>query len=335
MSKAYLITIVTIIVASTIILTAVMGFSQAARASDKMEEAKACITATTDANSLAKLTDEESQSVAFAAGRVLHHVDAARQALADNMKENTLRHIDQGLKLVQIIENAVPKHKVTTDIKSGDLSYHDEEDVSQRYVAIYDEQHVEDIITPVVQAKKEIGDSQNPEVMKAADAGKNKKVSSENVPLVDFSMYQHTSMKLDVVLTRRMLEAAKVDLNDGKNDYADDDLLVVQTDGISVSTCSVELPLVEAADNLVLAQIQVKDGLHEEALVTLKLASDDFKKYEKLAGESRAKEVRKLHQEIDKLTKNLEGEKDLKTAIEKTEELIKSWWDTAVSWFRK
>jgi hypothetical protein len=132
-----------------------------------------------------------------------------------------------------------------------------------------------------------------------------------------------------------MLESAKDALYDGKNENADDALLVLQTHGVTFSTFSVELPLVEAADNLKLAQLQARDGMHAEALTTLKLASDDLKKYEGLTGESRAKEVRKLHQEIDKLTKSLEAKKDLKRELEKAEGQISSWWETAVRWLKK
>jgi hypothetical protein len=97
----------------------------------------------------------------------------------------------------------------------------------------------------------------------------------------------------------------------------------------------VELPLVEATDNLKLAQLQAKAGEHTEALATLKLASDDLKRYERITGESRGKEVRALYQEIDNFTKSHEGEKDLKKAMENSENMISSWWERAVKWFKK
>ena len=148
-------------------------------------------------------------------------------------------------------------------------------------------------------------------------------------------MWHHTTMKLDVVLAKHLLQVAKITIKEGKTAAADAALLDLQTRGVTFSFTEVELPLVEATDDLKLAQLQVKAGEHAEALATLKLASDDLKYYERITGESRGKEVRALHQEIDKFTKSLEGEKDLKTAMENAAKTISSWWDRAVKWFKK
>ena len=335
MFKSRFILIAVSIIASAAIFTAVTGFASIACAPDKNQQMKARISAETKVEQISTLTDHESEAVALAASRVLHHVDSARRAIADGKTDNALRQIEKGLNLVQIIENSVPKHKVTTDIQSGNLSYHDEEDISQRFVAIYDEQHVESIIAPVVQAKSKAGDG---------NASKEKTVTgneeplanaSTTAPIEDVSMYQHTAMKLDVVLAERMLERAKKKINQDEADLADEELCALQTDGVTFSTYSIELPLAEASDNLILAQVQARDGLHDEALATLKLASKDLKKYELLTGESRAKEVRKLHQEIDELTKSLDHGKSITAWTKETEKRIATWWDRVAKWFKK
>lgn len=66
-----------------------------------------------------------------------------------------------------------------------------------------------------------------------------------------------------------------------------------------------ELPLTVAADELKLAQLELKQGKVAQAQETLKRASGDLKEYEDLTGDSRAKDVRKLKKEIDNMAKSL------------------------------
>ncbi|MDR4499220.1 MAG: hypothetical protein MRK02_15080 [Candidatus Scalindua sp.] len=293
-------------------------------------QTKQKISSDTKSELLSTLTNEEELAVSLAAGKILSHAESARLSLLKKKNDDAVRHIDQGLKLVYIIENVVPKRKVTTDIKSGDLAYHNEEEVVQRYITIYDESYVEDIVTPVLQSKKS--------KLSLKPTNKVEKSKDEPVtvtPTEEFSMWNHTSMKLDVILAKRMLEEAENALKNSKSDDAITDLETIQTQGVTFRFETAELPLVEGANNLKIAQLEVQEGKYPEALSTLKLASDDLKKYEQLAGESRGKEVHGLHQEIDKLTNSLDDEKDLKKAMKDIEKSISSWWGRATNWFKK
>ena len=137
---------------SVLVLTALVTLSFTAQADEK---ANPKITANADIKPVATLTDKEALAVSFAAGRVLQHVENARLAILDKKTDKALKQVEQGLKLIGIIESTVPKLKVTTDITSGNMSYHNEDEVAQRYVSMFNESYVEDILTPVVQAKKE------------------------------------------------------------------------------------------------------------------------------------------------------------------------------------
>ncbi len=318
--------VVTFLIIIIIVFLIVMGIGNFVHASDKKKNKKVRISALTDVKALAILTTEEYQAVTLSAGRILHHVEAARQSIADENKKEVARHVDQALKLVEIIEAAVPKHKVTTNIKSGNISYRDEEDAALRYVDIYDEQHIEDIVTPLMQARKERGDFHKPVIEEDG--------TEVNGPAVELSISQHTSMKLDIIMARRMLEMAKRNLKEERIEDADDNLLMIQDNGILFISFIVDLPLVEAADNLKLAQIQIIDGLEAEALATLKLASDKLKEYGKETGENRALEVNTLSQEIDEITTSVENEKSLKTVMAKTKKQIGLWWTKTVQWMR-
>lgn len=299
-----------------IVIAAVLTFTLAAQTAQSMENK---ITANTDVKSISSLSDKETQALSISAGRVLKHTESARQKIADQKKDGALKEIAQGLKLISIIENTAPKHKVVTDIKSDDIAYHDEEEVTQRYIAIFNESFIDDIITPVIQTKK---------------TGKNNK-DKIIAPEEEYSVLNHTSVKLDVILAKRKLIQAQKELNKDSYDDADLALASIQSSGIIFSFDEIELPLVEAADNLLLAKTETKEGKYEEALLTLKQASSDLKKYEDLSGKSRATEVSKLRKEIDEMADTLVGKKDLKSGMEKIEDKIASWWDRTVKWIKK
>lgn len=108
-----------------------------------------------DVEPVTKLSAEESREVSFAAGRILKHVAQARAAIADKKHEDASKHIRQGLKLVNIIDNVLPHYTVTTEIKSADHVYHEEEDATPRYVTLFEELDRVDLITPIARAKKE------------------------------------------------------------------------------------------------------------------------------------------------------------------------------------
>jgi len=123
------------------------GISVQARESSK-------ITSSTKIKVLTTLTDQEAQAISQAAARVLYHTEQAKLAIADKKKDEALKQINQGIKLIRIIKSAVPKYKITTSIKSSGLSYKSSEDVVQRYVTVFNNSYIEDVVTPVVQAKK-------------------------------------------------------------------------------------------------------------------------------------------------------------------------------------
>ena len=298
-------------------MATVLSFTLATQAAESLESK---ITATSDVQPIASsLSDKELRAVSIAAGRVLKHTEDARQKIADKNKDGALEDVEQGLKLIKIIENTVPKHKVITDIKSDGISYHDDEEVAQRYVTVFNDSYLEDIVTPVIQNKR------------AGKGIKNKAKSS----IEDFSIVNQTSIKLDVTLSKRKLLEAKKQLNEGKFDNADWALSNIQYSGVVFEFNETEKPLVEATDNLLLARGEAKDGKYSDALATLKIASSDLKEYEKLTGKSHTAEVKKLYKEIDETTDSMKGKKDHKSDMKKLEEKISTWWDRTVKWARK
>jgi len=278
--------------------------------------AKTRITSTIDAQPTAKLTEEESKAVSVAAGRILKHVNDARVALEEKKTKAALEHIEKGLTLVRIIEQAVPPVKVKADIQAGDISYHHEEEEQQGIIPIYEELDQVEVVGPATRAKQE----------KSQTSGE--KHSQPSV--VSYAGIEFTSLDLDLPLAKRNLGRAKKALEDKKPDDAAMALLDVQTRGVLFSLVEEHLPLREAADNLKLAEYEFKYGQATEAKASLKVASDALKDYEKIAGELRAKDVKKLHLEIDDLSGKLDQQTDREGVVKK----MASWWDRVAKWLK-
>jgi len=282
---------------------------------------KARIIAETNIQPVATLSEQESQAISLAAGRVLLHTDNARIAIAEENKETALREIGQGLTLVKVIESTIPKYKVTTTIKTGDVTYTDEEEVNKRFVQIFNEQYIQDVIAPVVQAKKN-------------NLKHHGHKDGHSPAIEDYSVWSQSSMKLNIVMASDALTLARDELKKDHFDNADVALALLQAEGVVFEYSVMELPLTEAADDLKLAQLEISEGKAGQAQATLKRASDSLKKYESISGESRAKEVRKLHKQIDKLARSLAKGDHSESALKKAGKEIASYWERVVKWFK-
>lgn len=269
--------------------------------------------------------------MSLAAGRILLHTDNARIAIAIKDKKTALNEIDQGLTLVKVVESTLPRYKVTTKITSGDVTYSDEDEVSRRFVPVFNEQFIEDVIAPVVQAKtkKPRGHGHKGNHYK----GHSHKTGRSSA-IEDYSVWRQATMKLNIVMAADALALAKNELEKGHFDNADLTLALLQAEGVVFEFDEVELPLTEAADDLKLAQLEVSEGKIDQARVTLKRASDNLKKYESITGEIRAKDVRKLQEEIDKLAKSLAKGDHSESTLDKAGKKIASYWERVVKWFK-
>jgi hypothetical protein len=218
---------------------------------------------------------------------------------------------------------------VKTEIKSGDLVYSDEDDVAPRYLVIFDELERRDIISPIVQAKKEAEPAPLPDQAKSA--------TPKDTPTqvaVSYADLVYSSARLDIELARRALNHAKRSLEADKLEQADKALLALQSQGVLFEYDEVELPLAEVADNLKLAETELKEGRHDDAKAALHVAMDELKRYEKMVGDKRGAEVKSLHQEIDKLAVELGKGNVSEADRQKVAAKISEWWQTATKWMK-
>lgn len=263
------------------------------------------------------LTDEEKRAVSFSAGRILKHVDQARRAIAKQDKSTALMQIDKGLSLVKIIEQTIPPTLVKATIKAGHLQYQDEDQVKSLTVPIYQELDTVSIMEPVVAAQK------------AASTKDGK--TAKNVPAKDKLEElgaDYASITLNVGDAKAHLENAKAALTKGKFDAAAKDLATIQ-EGVTIAYALENGPLVDAREDLVLAQIHMDAGLRKEAQLALNDASASLTRYAKAGGKYQ-EEAQNIRAEIAALTKEIEQSKE--GPLEKVKEKIMGWWDRVRSW---
>jgi len=284
---------------------------------------RAVITSSTTITPITTLSKRETQSLSLAANRVLYHTEQALLAVADKSKGRALKQINQALKLEKIVRTSSPKYKITTTINASKTHYKSSEDITQRYITVFSDSVLENVITPVMQAKKG-------GVFHHKSAG----VSADQ----DFSMKDRLVVSLDTMLANRLLHTAKADVKAKKLIAANDALTMIKRKAVIIESVSVPLPLSDAADDLYLANNEMAGRQYHDAYLTLKKASTDLKAYEKISGDVRSKDVRTLTTKIDALTAkvdNLKDKGDIAATMDKAKNDISSWGHDVKGWFKK
>lgn len=318
------------------LLTAAFCLSTiAAFAADPQEpaptkEQRPRITSKVETEAVTALSDEEAKDISFAAGRILKHVIQARDALRQTNLEHATVHVKQGVKLVAIVESVLPRYSVKTEITSGELTYSDEDDVTPRYVTLFDELERRDIISPVLQVQKQ---SKGPR--QKNQPGQPASKEAPGALAISRAEIAYSTATLDIVLTRHLLALARQNLAEGKVTEADEALLAIQSEAVLFEFEEIDLPLEEAADNLKLAEIEMREGRYAEAKAALQVAVDQLKNYEELVGENQGAEVQMLHQEIAKLAAELESGNVSQADQQKHASRISGWWRRATKWFKQ
>jgi len=304
-----------LMISSATVCITVFAFGISADASEKPK-----ITSTSTTKAITTLTDQESLALSQAAGRVLFHAEQAQVAIADKKKDEALKQISQGIKLINIIKGAVPQYKITTNIKSPGGSYKSSDIITQRYVIVSSNSFVENAVMPVIQR----GKSQLSHHHKNAKAA-----------VVDYSVARRMTATLDTLIAGRMLDVARSNVKAGKLDQAAKALLEIQSHGVILDSVEVPLPLASAVDNLYLAQAELSKKHYRNASATLTEASNDLKAYEKITVGAHGKNVHAIAKKIDALTSAINRQKDerkIKNIMEKSKDDIASWWSDAKSW---
>ena len=256
------------------------------------------------------LTPQEESALSLTAGRILVHVDRARQAVAKQDQKGARAELDQARTLINIIEAAMPTYTVSTEITAGDLSYSSKDQVQPLMVDVFAELHQVAVLSPITAAKREAGEQ-------AGGAG---------LPVMTEAGLRQTRTTLNVALAEAGVAAAEQAVRASNWDVADRALRGVQA-GVIYHTVEVDLPLVRARTNLILARDALETGFVEGAKAALRVASDALERYGRGVGANRAEEAKALRGEIDRFAQEL---------TEKTEgapEQLMAWWQKITTWF--
>jgi hypothetical protein len=255
------------------------------------------------------LSPQEDRALSLATGRILKHVNRARVALAEQDKKGAQHHVDQGLVLLRIIDATLPKYSVKTRIEAGQYVYEDQGEEQPRFIPIYEGVEKLAILAPI-EGEKEAT---------AAD------FQITAAPVISDVDLVKSRASLDIALARAGLTTAAAALKKERRSEADLALAQVQR-GVILKRLKIDLPLEEARANLWLAKELLIERKPADARTALRSAADALAAHEKSAGESRAKDVQTMREQIGQLVNSIET--DQSGAIAK----IMGWWEQIHSW---
>lgn len=259
------------------------------------------------------LTPQEEQDLSIAAGKLLNHVDHARNDLKAKNIIGTKREVEKALTLGNIIKTAMPSYLVTTKLAAGQYKYEDQSKVQPMLVTLHDELNVETVMDPVRAAKHEAA----------------KKQAGETGQVVRDVKLHESRARLDVGLALNGLEQAKKYLSENKSSSADNALSTIQT-GVVMEYVVADLPLERVQANLMLARQAIKDNKFDQAKLALQSAQDSLQEYEKTVGSNRVRESSELRAEIQSLSASMQQENG-----KASQEKIMDWWNTITHWFKQ
>ncbi len=266
-----------------------------------------------DAKPETTLTAQEEQGLSIAAGKLLNHVDHARNDLKVKNIIGAKHEVDKALTLGNIIKTAMPSYLVTTKLAAGQYKYEDQSKVQPLLVTLHDELNVETVMGPVRAAKREAA----------------KKFAGETGQVVQDVKLHESRALLDVGLALSGLEQARKYLLENKSSSADNALSIIQT-GVVTEYVVSDLPLERVQANLVLARQAIKDNKFDQAKLALQVAQDSLQEYEKTVGSNRARESSQLRAEIQSLSASMQ-----QANAKASQEKLTNWWNTVTHWFKQ
>jgi hypothetical protein len=141
---------------------------------------------------------------------------------------------------------------------------------------------------------------------------------------------EYSDVKLDLRLAHRDLLAAQDLLKAGDTAAAKLALQDIENNGVIFEFSATRMPLARSMDNLRLAESDLKNNHPDQAKAALGAATDALKNYETVTGDSRAKDVKQLQEQINEVANNI-GQYNPESFSKKVSE----WWDKVVGWLDK
>jgi hypothetical protein len=260
-----------------------------------LAEAQQRITAEVKDTPAKKLSYKEQQALSLAAGRILIHVNHARNQLRRNRPKEAQDQLEKAVTLVKIIETALPEQKIESTIKAGNLVYRDNETVKPLIIPVYPElDDAGSVVLPLRRVKRE-----------AAAASDSPSGQAEG-------QLQFTTVLLDTGETKYYLDEALSALKNNELTSADKALLSIQEE-VEFDYDEINQPLVKARWHLVDASRKVARKEYQAAKESLHKAAGAVETYTGQASDTMAASARGLADDINHLAIKLDEKKDRAT----------------------
>lgn len=244
-----------------------------------------------------KLTAKEQQALSLAAGRILIHVNYARNHLRHNRPKEAQNHVDKAVTLARIIEAAVPEQRIESTIRAGNVVYRDNETVKPLIVPVYPElDDAGSVVIPLRRVKRE-----------AAAASDTTTGQTEG-------QIQFTTVLLDTGETKYYLDEAAAALKNNELTTADKALLSIQEE-VEFDYDETNVPLVKTRWYLVDASRKMSRKDFPAAKEALHKAAGSVETYMGQASENLADTARVLADDINHLAIKLDEKKDRATDL--------------------
>jgi hypothetical protein len=238
------------------------------------------------------LSNTEKDSLSLAAEQILRQVQVARADIKYKDGAEALKHVQKGLELVNIVNNALPEYDVTTTIKSGNGTYQDEEKRKQSVIPVFGQLDEMFAVVPHMKTAKHEGSAnQSPE----------KSLGEAEV--------RDTRILLDVRDANYYLEQAAANLQNNDANQADKSLATLQNNVIH-EFGEVEVPLLRARWSLMEAARMVVHNDYQEAKAFLQEAVDQLEIYKSDVGKATAKTTQSMINDIRNVSSRLREQKE-------------------------
>ncbi len=273
----------------------------------------------TEVNSQSSLSREVRRKVGLAAGQLLMHVNKAREQLARDNVSAAQEQVDKALVLSRIIEQNNPVFSVSTKITSGDLEYDDESTVSVPLVPVYSELTQAVVLGPIVASRhmEDVSDTQR--------KGKDYEVRARTSSLVRDVTVLGSTAYLHLPQTKANLQEVLEQLKHNNSQRAQALLMAVQQ-GVVLSYNEMDIPIIQARDNLAIARVLARQGQIEDTRRALNASAGALDKYERQAGEAQSNDVRTVKKEILFSAESVqEGDSSLAARIDDWSQQMTEW----------
>jgi len=239
-----------------------------------------------------QLSNKEEESLSLAAEQILRQVQMARANIKYEGRAEALEHVQKGLELVKIIDNALPEYRVNTTIKSANATYQDEDKRKQSVIPVYGELDEVFAMGPHVKvAKHQRGGNQSLE----------QSVGEAEV--------RETRTFLDVGDANHYLKKAESDLQNNHLNQADRSLANLQ-DNVIHEVRKVDLPLLRARLSLMEAARMAVQYDYQEAKAFLQEAVDQLEIYKSEVGQTAADTTQTMINDIRNVSNTLQEQKE-------------------------